>query len=190
MRKRMAFALIITMLLLGGCSLQKGEQQTASQTQQEDVTTLQWYINYSWFTADWGENLVSRTITDKTGVNIDFVVPSGDESEMLNSLISADSLPDILTIGWWEDEVGEMIQKGMVYPLDELAQEYDACFMQVVDPDVASWYTSKDGHIYQYPNSAYTLSDYEQYDTIASNETFLVRKDIYEAIGSPDMTTP
>ena len=117
MRKRMAFALIITMLLLGGCSLQKGEQQTASQTQQEDVTTLQWYINYSWFTADWGENLVSRTITDKTGVNIDFVVPSGDESEMLNSLISADSLPDILTIGWWEDEVGEMIQKGMVYPL-------------------------------------------------------------------------
>ena len=99
MRKRMAFALIITMLLLGGCSLQKGEQQTASQTQQEDVTTLQWYINYSWFTADWGENLVSRTITDKTGVNIDFVVPSGDESEMLNSLISADSLPDILTIG-------------------------------------------------------------------------------------------
>ena len=42
MRKRMAFALIITMLLLGGCSLQKGEQQTASQTQQEDVTTLQW----------------------------------------------------------------------------------------------------------------------------------------------------
>ena len=50
---------------------------------------------------------MSRTITDKTGVNIDFVVPSGDESEMLNSLISADSLPDILTIGWWEDEVGE-----------------------------------------------------------------------------------
>ena len=72
----------------------------------------------------------------------------------------------------WE----KVIQKGMVYPLDELAQEYDACFMQVVDPDVASWYTSKDGHIYQYPNSAYTLSDYEQYDTIASDESFSGKK--------------
>lgn len=186
----LAFALLVMSLMLGGCGEQTQEQQVSNQLQDENVTTLQWYINYSWFNADWGENLVSRTITDKTGVQIDFVIPSGDESEMLNSLISADSLPDILTIGWWEDEVGEMIQQGMVYPLDELAGEYDACFMQVADPDVINWYTSRDGHIYQYPNSAYTVSDYEEYDTIASNETFLVRKDIYEAIGSPDMTTP
>ncbi|MCD7819942.1 MAG: extracellular solute-binding protein, partial [Lachnospiraceae bacterium] len=41
-----------------------------------------------------------------------------------------------------------------------------------------------------YPNSSFTPTDYETFDTIASNQTFLVRKDIYEAIGSPDMSTP
>ncbi len=30
----------------------------------------------------------------------------------------------------------------------------------------------------------------KEHDDIISNQTFLVRKDIYEAIGSPDMTTP
>lgn len=172
--------------MLGAC----GTQQMTEETYKQNDITLQWYINYSWFTAKWGENLVSKTITEKTGVDIEFVVPNGDESEMLKSLISEDNLPDILTIGWWEDEVGEMIEKGMIYPLDELSQQYDAYFMQTADPEVVNWYTSGDGHIYQYPNSAYTIKDYENYDTIASNQTFLVRKDIYEAIGSPDMTTP
>ncbi len=190
MRKRLAFILILAALLLAGCGQQKDGQQDSSRMQQEDAVTLQWYINYSWFNAKWGENLVSRSITEKTGVDVDFVVPSGDESEMLGSLISADSLPDILTIGWWQDEVRTMIQRDMVYPLDELAKEYDACFMQVADPNVLKWYTSADGHIYEYPNSAYTINDYAQNNAIASNETFLVRKDIYEAIGSPDMTTP
>ena len=45
-------------------------------------------------------------------------------------------------------------------------------------------------NIYGYPNSALTPSDLLEHDNIPSNQTFLVRKDIYEAIGSPDMTTP
>lgn len=36
---------------------------------------------------------MSEKITEVTGVNIDFVVPKGDESEKLNSLIESDSLP-------------------------------------------------------------------------------------------------
>ena len=39
-------------------------------------------------------------------------------------------------------------------------------------------------------NSSITPQDVEQCEDLSSNQTFLVRKDIYEAIGSPDMTTP
>ncbi|MGF7142912.1 putative aldouronate transport system substrate-binding protein [Anaerotaenia torta] len=160
------------------------------QTHADDKVTLTWYIHFSWFTTPWGENLVSKTITEDTGVNIQFVVPAGNEAEKLNSLIASDSLPDLITLGWWEGQVGQMIEDEMVYALDELATEYDPYWFEVADPGRVGWYTQPDGHIYGYPNSSFSPQDYEKYDKIPSNQTFLVRKDMYEAIGSPDMTTP
>ncbi|TAH70001.1 MAG: extracellular solute-binding protein [Anaerolineaceae bacterium] len=160
------------------------------QANSDDKVTVTWYVNYSWFTTPWGENLISRTITEETGVNVEFVVPAGNETEKLNSLIASDSLPDLVTIGWWEPQVGQMIDDGMVYALDELANEYDPYWFTVADPDRVGWFTQPDGHIYGYPNSSFSPNDYEMYDNIPSNQTFLVRKDMYEAIGSPDMTTP
>lgn len=166
------------------------EDMPAWQKYAEEPVEFDWYINYSWFVTGWGENVVSRKITEETGVNLNFITPSGNESEKLNALIAADSLPDFITLGWWESQVDEMIDKGKVYALNELADEYDAYFYQVSDADVVNWYTREDGNIYGYPNSCFTPRDLEEHDNVGSNQTFLVRKDIYEAIGSPDMTTP
>lgn len=156
----------------------------------DDKVTFTWYINFSWFTTPWGENLISKTITEETGVNIEFVVPAGSEAEKLNSLIASDTLPDLVTLGWYEPQVKDIVADGMVYALDELANEYDPYFFEVADPGRIGWFTQEDGHVYGYPNSSFSPADYEKYDNISSNQTFLVRKDIYEAIGSPDMTTP
>ncbi len=155
-----------------------------------DPVTLSWYINYSWFSTGWGGNVVSQKITEETGVSVNFVTPAGTESEKLAAMISADSLPDIITLGWWETQLEEMIDKDMVYALNELADEYEPYFYAAADDEVIAWYEKEDGNLYCYPNSFYTPSDYETYDEIGSNQTFLVRKDIYEAIGSPDMSTP
>lgn len=160
------------------------------QANADDKVDLSWYINFSWFTTPWGENLISKTITEETGVNVEFIVPAGNEAEKLNSLIASDSLPDLVTLGWWEGQVGQMIEDDMVYALDELAEEYDPYWFKVADDGRVGWFTQEDGHIYGYPNSSFSPADYDKYDNIASNQTFLVRKDIYEAIGSPDMTTP
>lgn len=166
------------------------EKAPAWQNLAGEPVSFNWYINYSWYTTGWGENIVSRKITEETGVDIRFITPSGNESEKLNALISADSLPDLITLGWWEPQVDQMIDDGMVYALNELADEYDPYFYQVSDADVVNWYRKEDGNIYCYPNSCCTAKDIEEHDDISSNQTFLVRKDIYEAIGSPDMTTP
>lgn len=160
------------------------------QREANNPITLNWYINYSWFVTGWGENLVSKTITDETGVSVHFITPTGNEEEKLNTLISSDSLPDLITLGWWDSQVNDMISADMVYALNELADEYDPYFYQVTDSEVVSWYTQNDGNIYGYPCSSYTPEDFEENDNVSSNQTFLVRKDIYEAIGSPDMTTP
>lgn len=160
------------------------------QTHAEEPVTLDWYVNFSWFTTPWGGNIVSDTITQETGVNINFITPAGNENEKLNSLIASDTLPDVITLAWTEPQVGEMIENDMVYALDELADTYDPYWYQAADPVTVDWFTQKDGHIYSYPNSSYSPEDLKEHDNIASNQTFLVRKDIYEAIGSPDMTTP
>jgi putative aldouronate transport system substrate-binding protein len=154
-----------------------------------EQATLDWYVNFSWYNGSWGENLVSKEITDKTGVSIRFASPSGNESEKLDTLISADSLPDLITLGCWEQQVQEMIDKDMVYAYNDLADEYDAAFWDTADREALGWYTNEDGNVYCYPNSYYKPQDLETYHNISSNETFLVRKDIYEAIGSPDMST-
>lgn len=154
-----------------------------------EAITFNWYINYSWFSTSWGENLVSQTITEETGVSVNFITPSGNASEKLNALIASDSLPDLVTLGWWEPQVSQMIQSDLVYALNELADEYDVYFWQVTDEVTVKWYTEEDGNIYCYPNSSYTPHDLAENDNISSNINFLVRKDIYEAIDSPDMTT-
>lgn len=167
-----------------------GEDAPAWQRYAGEAVTFDWYVNYSWFNTEWGGNVVSDKITEETGVNIRFITPNGNEGEKLDALIAADSLPDFITLGWWEPQVNEMIDEGLVYALNELADSYDAYFHEVSDVDAVSWYTQEDGNIYGYPNSCVTPKDIETCDNIGSNQTFLVRKDIYEAIGSPDMTTP
>lgn len=198
------------MIAVGMCLLMSGsilgcagtnENKVTEQTQssetigwkkyaaEQNPVTLNWYINYSWFPMDWGKNMVSKQITKDTGVNINFVTPAGNQEETINALVASDSLPDIVTLGWWEPQINDMIKNKMVYALNELADQYDPYFYEVTDPTVVNWYSDENGDIYGYPNSAYTPEAVETHSNIGSNQTFLVRKDIYEAIGSPDMTT-
>lgn len=200
MKQRLSYilpALILTAALSGCSAAPKASGSSTSSATGDgsgaypgEEVTFDWYINYSWFNTEWGQNAVSKAITEKTGVNINFITPQGNEEEKLNSLIAGKSLPDLITLGWWEPKINEMIQGNMVYALNELADKYDPYFWKVADDQAVSWYTQADGNIYGYPCSSVTPDDVKENDNIGSNQTFLVRKDIYEAIGSPDMTTP
>lgn len=187
-RKVLVYAGVLLGMILS-CTACGREVQQTEETSEQKVTTFDWYVNLAWFQSNWGENMVSRQITKDTGVSINFMTPSGTESEKLSALINSDSLPDIITLGWWESEISEMLDGGKIYPLNELADKYDKDFWKVADEDAVSWYTNEDGNLYCYPNFFYTPQNFKEHKDIASNETFLVRKDIYEAIGSPDMST-
>ncbi|MBW5448217.1 extracellular solute-binding protein [Cohnella sp. CFH 77786] len=152
--------------------------------------TFDWYLNFSWFPNKWGVDATSQYITKKTGVNINFIVPAGNENEKLNTMIASGSLPDFITLGPWEDAVKKMIEGEMVLPLNKLAEQYDPYFFKVADPAKISWYTQPDGNFYGYPNASSSPKDYQKFgEKQASNQTFLVRKDMYEALGKPDMRT-
>lgn len=185
-KKRTAFLLAA---ILGFCTGGADGQYVLASVN-KDVTELDWYINYSWFQTKWGEDAVSKKITQETGCSINFTAPSGNEVEKLKLLISSDSLPDLITVGWWEELADVMIEKDMVYALNELADAYEPTFWNWVEPEIVKWHTKEDGDIYGYPNSCCLPEDYEIHKNISSNQSFLVRGDIYEALGNPDMTTP
>ena len=201
--KKTSKAFLMAFLVLAGLSSCAKKDEVANNSKpgtadvpgwkvnKDDPIKFDWYINFSWFSRHWGDSKVSKYITEKTGVDLNFIVPAGNEAEKLNAMIAGDALPDILTLGWYEGQVSMLIDSGLVWALDELAEKYDPYFFKVSNPNKIGWYTRDDGHFYGYPNASYTPLDYEKYKgKMTSNETFLVRKDLYEALGSPDMTTP
>lgn len=188
--KRVLYVLLSVLLCLSTSSCSVFGETTSTLDNSDETITINWYVNYSWFTTPRGENLVSKAISEQTGVDIRFIVPTGSETEMLDSMIASNTLPDIVTLGSWESQITEMISKNLVYSLNGLADEYDEQWYEVANEGRVNWFTQSDGNIYGYPNSSFTYEDFQTYDRIYSNQTFLVRKDIYKAIGSPDMTTP
>lgn len=191
MKRLLPIALCLILLSnLTGCAQLHPAESLSSETEADTVVQLDWYVNYNWFKTRWGGNAVSDAITAKTGVDIRFISPDGNESVTLNALIAGNNLPDLVTLGWWEPQLNEIIQGGMAYALNELADQYDTYFWAVAREELLNWYAREDGNVYCYPNSAYTPGDYSSDIPISSNQTFLVRKDMYEALGCPDMTTP
>ena len=189
--KHQIIKVVLATMLLVGCQTTQETQVVQSQAIKGDEhVTLDWYINYAWFDTEWGKDIVSQTLTEKTGVSIDFKTPVSEESTKLDSMIDMENLPDIITLGWWEPQVDELIQQDKVYALNVLDEVYGGSFRQEADRMVYEWNTESNGNIYKYPSAYLTPDDYKKGEQIASNQTFLVRKDIYEAIASPDMTTP
>ncbi|MBE9915573.1 extracellular solute-binding protein [Paenibacillus donghaensis] len=206
-----AFTLMLSLAACGGSSGKdepKSTEQPGNKTESTPETktasadepgwkldtspiTFDWYLNFSWFANKWGVDPTSQYVTKKTGVSLNFIVPAGNENEKLNTMIASGSLPDFITLGWWEDGVKSMIEGDLVLPLNKLAEEYDPYFMKVADPAKLAWYKQDDGNTYVYPNSSSSPKDFEKYSReYVSNQTFLVRKDMYEALGKPDMRTP
>lgn len=204
---RSLYLLLVVSLItamLAACTSKKDSDSVINQKPQTELTedepgwkedtspiTFDWYINFSWFASKWGNDATSKYITEKTGVSLNLISPAGNETEKMNTMIVSGDLPDFLTLSWGEDAVKQMIEGELVLPLNKLADRYDPYFFKVSDAGKLEWYRQEDGNIYGYPNASSSPANFDKYkDQKPSNQTFLVRKDMYEAIGSPDMRTP
>jgi len=205
----LVFALLLSALVGCGNSTEKKDTTTSQVTndatkpaetkanpdepgwkQDTKPITFDWYIHFSWFATKWENSIVSKYVTEKTGVKINFIVPSGNENEKLNTLIASGSLPDFVTLGWSEGLAKTIQESGLVLPLNKLADQYDPAFYKVAAKTSLGWYTNADGNVYGYPNFSMAPEKVKPTTKLESNQTFLVRKDMYEALGKPDMRTP
>ncbi|MBH0161852.1 sugar ABC transporter substrate-binding protein [Fictibacillus sp. 26RED30] len=192
--------LLAIFMVLTGCSsdsetesagLKKPDYKVDKETpawkldKRDETTTLTWYVNADWWNADFGNDFVTKQI--KKDLNIDVKFITGDDTK-LNALFSGGDIPDIISLF---DANAPIAKKANTWalPLNELADTYDPYFHKVAVKDTLKWHELKDGKTYGYANFSNTQADYDQ-GVIPATTAFVIRKDVYEAIGKPEMKTP
>jgi len=150
----------------------------------KEDTTLTWYVNADWWNTDYGNDPVTRTLKEKLKLNIEF--STGDDTK-LNSLFSSGDLPDLVTIFNTQSAIAKKASTWAL-PLNDLADKYDPYFYKVADRQTLSWHQLEDGKTYGYPSYSNTVSDYEE-GWLQPTDFFVIREDIYKAIGEPSMST-
>ncbi|QUL57236.1 extracellular solute-binding protein [Paenibacillus tritici] len=151
---------------------------------------LTWFVGANWYAHTWGESLASKYVTEKTGVNVKLEVPSGEANEQITLMMTSGKLPDLITMGSWETAVKKLWEGDHVYALNELADQYDPYFFKVAGDGTLKWYRQENGNTYGVPNDSYSPNLMHETGMTAANQTFLVRKDLYEEMGRPDLSTP
>lgn len=211
-----SFTVVLSVMLslaLAACSGNSGNNESAPSAQPTDAgqppqeqTTLNpdepawkldtspidltWFVGANWYAHTWGESLASRYVTQKTGVNVKLEVPSGEANEQVTLMMTSGQLPDLISMGSWETAVKKLWEGDHVYALNELADQYDPYFFKVAGDGTLKWYRQENGNTYGVPNDSYSPNLMHETGMTAANQTFLVRKDLYEEMGSPDLSTP
>lgn len=149
------------------------------------MTDITWYINSDWSTIPFGTDVTTAKIKKDLNINIKFI--SGDDSK-LNAMISSGDMPDIVTL---MDKTSQAAEKAGSWaaPLNDLAKKYDPYFTKVANPDTMKWFSLADKKTYGYPNYSNTKKDYAS-GTIPVNDNFVIREDVYNALGKPDFSKP
>ncbi|CAM4303864.1 sugar ABC transporter substrate-binding protein [Saccharibacillus endophyticus] len=150
-----------------------------------ESTTLTWYVNADWWNTDFGKDLVTKKIKEDLNIDIKFI--TGDDTK-LNTFFAGGDMPDLITVF---DSNSAVAQKAATWalPLNDLAEQYDPYFNKVAAADTLNWFQLKDGKTYGYPNYSNTQADYDSGE-IPAKTAFVIRKDVYEALGSPEIGTP
>jgi len=208
--------LLFTLAACGGKNANTSESQKNDNTSATTVTnantgsdqpswksdnspfSIEWYVDLSWWKwngSEWGKDLTSSIIKEKTGANISFLVPAGDDGQQLSTMVASDSLPDVITIeAWWNTRnralTNKLATEGVILAYNDLIDQYAPTMKNVIRQDVFNWYAEADGKTYLLPNYAYSNQDLAPGEQLIPNGCFTVRKDLLEAIGNPDISTP
>jgi putative aldouronate transport system substrate-binding protein len=151
--------------------------------------TIGLYMHEGWYTKQWNPevNVRDKAILDATGVTLDITAPAGDADARLNTMIAGRTLPDIVILGYWFGQVRQMQDGGLLYPLNELIDEYAPDFWEIIPQSMVDWYTAPDGNWYQFPNFFWAEEQLDRYADYGvyfeSNRGMYARKDIMDELG-------
>ena len=171
-------------------SSEQSSEQNQEQSGEEELEPIT--LTFGTHSTYWGrgggiftdEEPVFQWIKDELGIEIEFVT---FDNEKFSLMAAGGDIPDIC-VAWSQDGLEELIAAGNVVALDSLLDEYGQDIMQKAPIGMASikYRYGNNETYYGIPLNASTAGDVP-----ISNgyETYLVRYDIWKAIGSPEYST-
>ncbi len=145
---------------------------------------------------NWGDDLVSKWITDTVGVTIDIKWATTSTSEEMSLLLAGgQKLPDLMVCGGGGVIANTLVQQKYAAPLDELAKEYFPGFLELLPDKMYEIYQEDDGHLYRTADwfadtdRLLKFRDEGGYVTDGSNQSMNLNRSYWEKLGSPEINT-
>ena len=150
----------------------------------EDVE-ITWFVNFAY--TDYSADLIKK----RTGVKVNFQSALTANNEELNTMISGDKLPDVITFNDLSIRV-QLAEEGYAYAFDLLAESYAPSMLSRMPAEYKEYYSVSDGHMYSLAQNFYADSDIKEFEEDLGqnqhmNHDIIVRKDYLNAFISHKM---
>jgi len=163
-----------------------------------DTTPVEIEIYYSNSDVFDDENsLAVQRIAEKTGVTISRTSSGDSDGTGLMLRLASNDLPDIILFGgsavYADSFMQQAIATDSIWAYDDLIEQYAPNFKVHVPEYYFTDFQWEDGKTYQIKNCLYDEIYYNamlEYGAIDQQNCTLIRKDWYEEVGSPDVSTP
>lgn len=175
-------ALLTLALLLPLC----GAAEEAPLLDPKDPHTFTLFADWSWLEYDSFEGgIIQDWMREQTGITVDLTRAA--DIEQLNLMIASGDLPDLIACSLIT-KVSKLCDPDLTWPIQALIDQYVPQWQIPEVEKKLNAYFSQDGEYYMLKNEFNTIEELENAKNIAPNfETFHMRQDIYEALGSPKL---
>lgn len=150
----------------------------------DEIVELEYmHLNPAWDPPVWLDDPVTTQITDRTGIKLNCIVPSGEGEQIANVMLLSDDYPEIIS-GFSTSMYAKYVAAGALYSIDELVEEYN--YPHVLDGTTLplasqAVHRSEDGKLYGVPG-------WFSEDGFGSvGQSLTVRNDIYKELGEPEI---
>lgn len=161
--------------------------ETSPYPDPNNKVNLSFFADCSWLAYDKLEGIIPQEVERLTGVSFDFT--KSTDAQQLPLMIASGELPDIIMTGSSARQY-DLSNSDLCWSYNELIEKYAPDWeIPEIEQKINANY-STDGNFYMLKNEFNTVDEIKKASNIGPNFGQIhVRKDIYEALGSPAIKT-
>jgi ABC-type glycerol-3-phosphate transport system substrate-binding protein len=142
--------------------------------------TFTHYYNYDWWgIKDWGADEVSKALTKKFNITVEFSKPDADPKARLNTMVSAGDLPDSIMMDRGPDNIN-LAKLGLLQPLEPYMEK---------NPNYADNILANTIEMLKIEGKLYGVPNWARKAASGGNDAWNYDMRVYEDAGSPQLKT-
>jgi len=195
MTKRIVSLLLAVLMIVSVAGVSLAEDTPSWQKDTSPVTLKVYYdrpTNGAQVAESWGKDPVSQEWMKETNVDVEWSYAIDDSHSKLNMMIASGEYPDVLVCQTSYDMLDDLAQNDVIVKINELQEQFAPDFINrnmSANTVLAMRQQFESMDVYAVPVYSYKVEDMENPEISRCSTGIMVLKNVYEAIGSPDMTT-